>query len=217
MHATGQIMRGGGRNQIGGRDARRTAGPAPALRIRRRACRAGGDDGAAAGRAARTPAQAAPTAARLLHSRLRWARKTCRQCGEDGAEHLAGAVVGEVPMAAADALFDRPRALRVVLQHLRAMVGLDHQHVGLADALPDVWRGVAEVGEPGEPAPGRRGRPRPWVNRKATGSRASCGTAKLSTSRSRYRKRVPVSNNCQLGRCSSRPAPRGRWPGWRRP
>ena len=59
-------------------------------------------------------------------------------------------------MPAADALFDGPRPLRVILQHLRTMVGLDHQHVGLADALPDVLRGMAEIGEPGEAVAGRK-------------------------------------------------------------
>ena len=34
------------------------------------------------------------------------------------------------------------------------MVGLDDQHVGLADAFADVGRGMPEVGEPGEAAPG---------------------------------------------------------------
>ncbi len=65
-------------------------------------------------------------------------------------EEFTGAFVGEVAMPAADALFDRPRALRVILQHLRAIIGFDHEHIGLANALLDVLRGVAEIGEPGE-------------------------------------------------------------------
>ena len=40
----------------------------------------------------------------------------------------------------------------------------------------------------------------PEVKRKPTGSCASCGTVKLSTSRSRKRKREPVSKICQSGR-----------------
>jgi len=45
-----------------------------------------------------------------------------------------------------------PGALRVGLEHLRAVIGLDDEHIGFPDAFADVLRGVAEVGEPGERA-----------------------------------------------------------------
>ena len=42
----------------------------------------------------------------------------------------------------------------------------------------------------------------PAVKRKPTGSWASCGTAKLSISKSRKRKRAPVSKSCHSGLCA---------------
>jgi len=64
---------------------------------------------------------------------------------------LAGA--REMPVPAADPLLGRPRTAGVVLQHLRAVVRLDDDDLALANALADVLRRVAKVGQPRDGAP----------------------------------------------------------------
>src|SRR5208283_4067608 len=64
----------------------------------------------------------------------------------DREEQFPGAVVGKMAVPAADALFDGPGSLPVVLQHLRAEVGLDDEDVRLPDALPNMLRSMAQVG-----------------------------------------------------------------------
>src|ERR1700730_3258642 len=46
-----------------------------------------------------------------------------------------------------NALFDRPRSLRVSLQPLLIMIGLNDESVDFADTLPGKFRGIAEIGE----------------------------------------------------------------------
>src|SRR4051812_29227148 len=50
-------------------------------------------------------------------------------------------------MAAADPLLRRPRPACVGLQEFGAMIRLDHDDVAFADALVDVLRCVAEIGQ----------------------------------------------------------------------
>src|SRR5882762_37011 len=46
-----------------------------------------------------------------------------------------------------NALFDRPGSLRVSLQPLLIMIGLNDESVHFADALPGKFRGIAKIGE----------------------------------------------------------------------
>src|SRR5690606_30648743 len=69
-----------------------------------------------------------------------------------GFEELARRRVGEMAVSPADALLGGPRAPGVGLEHLRAVVGLDVEHIDFADVLADVGRRVSEVGQPGEAA-----------------------------------------------------------------
>jgi len=68
-------------------------------------------------------------------------------------EFLGGGV-GEVAVATEDALFYRPGALGVLLQHDGVVVGLEHEYVDFADALAHEGRCVAEVGGPSQAAVG---------------------------------------------------------------
>src|SRR5690606_31743606 len=74
----------------------------------------------------------------------------------DAFQQFARALIGKMAMASADALFERPRSLGVGLEQLRAVIGLNDDHVDLAQVFVDVlWR-VAEVGQPCEAAPRRK-------------------------------------------------------------
>src|SRR5437868_4133841 len=55
-----------------------------------------------------------------------------------------------MPVPPADPLLERPRPPRVRLQHRRAVIGLDHEHVELADSLPDMVGRMPEVREPAQ-------------------------------------------------------------------
>ncbi len=104
-------------------------------------------------------------------------------------------------MAAADALLGAPRALGVGLQHVRAVIASTTRTSAsrmCSRTLSGAWpRSVSQARR-------RRGEIRsswPCEMRKPTGSCASCGTAKLRTSKSRKLNDAPVSNSCQLIAC----------------
>ena len=54
--------------------------------------------------------------------------------------------VGEVTMAAQDALFDAPGPPGILLEQLQIMIGFQQQYIGRPDALDHEVGGVTEVG-----------------------------------------------------------------------
>jgi len=62
-------------------------------------------------------------------------------------EQLGGGGVGEVAVAATDALLERPGAFRVGFEEFGAVVGLDNEDVGFGELCADIGRRVAEVGQ----------------------------------------------------------------------
>ena len=66
--------------------------------------------------------------------------------GHDVGHRIGGGDVGDVAVPAQDALFERPRAARAVLQHLHIVIGFQHQHVRGADALQHQLGDVAQIG-----------------------------------------------------------------------
>ncbi len=70
--------------------------------------------------------------------------------GGDFGDELRGGLVGEVPVAGEDALFDGPGAFGVVLEEGFVVVGFDHEGVDALDGVDDLARGVAEVREDAE-------------------------------------------------------------------
>jgi hypothetical protein len=70
--------------------------------------------------------------------------------GGDFGYELGSGLVGEVPVAREDALFDGPGAFGVVLEEGFVVVGFDHKGVDALDGVDDLARGVAEVGEDAE-------------------------------------------------------------------
>ena len=74
--------------------------------------------------------------------------------GHDLRDGVGGSGVGDVAVASEDALLQRPRAARTILQHLHVVIGFEHEDVRGADAVEHELGGVAEVG--GKPdVPGR--------------------------------------------------------------
>lgn len=65
---------------------------------------------------------------------------------------FSGGIVGEVTVAGEDALFDRPGASGVLLQHLQIVVGFEHQGARAAYPFHDQLRGVAEVSQESDAA-----------------------------------------------------------------
>lgn len=61
-------------------------------------------------------------------------------------------LIGKVPVASANALFDGPRTLGVLFQKLDVVVGFDHQQIHFADAFADQLWQIAQVGYPGQAA-----------------------------------------------------------------
>jgi hypothetical protein len=59
----------------------------------------------------------------------------------------SGCVVGEVAVAAEDALFDTPRAASIFLQEFHVVVGLKDQHVGAPYSFDDKFGRVTEIGK----------------------------------------------------------------------
>jgi hypothetical protein len=59
---------------------------------------------------------------------------------------FGGGDVREMAVAAEDALLERPRAARTILQHLHVVVGFEDEDVRGADAVEHEPGGVAEVG-----------------------------------------------------------------------
>lgn len=70
----------------------------------------------------------------------------------DGGEEFAHVLVGEVAVAAGDALFGGPGAFPIGLEEAGAVVGFDDHNIDVVQALVDVGGDVAEVGEPRERA-----------------------------------------------------------------
>ena len=70
----------------------------------------------------------------------------------DGGQEFADGGVGEMSVPAADALLRAPRAFRVGLQHVRAVIGLDDQDVHFANVFAHMRGCVAEISKPGEAA-----------------------------------------------------------------
>ena len=67
---------------------------------------------------------------------------------------VGGVLVGQMTMPPGDALLEAPGTAGV-LQHLEIMIGFQHEHVGLANALEHEFGGMAEVGH--KPNIARRG------------------------------------------------------------
>lgn len=63
----------------------------------------------------------------------------------NGFKRGGGGFVGEVTVAAGNALFERPRAARIILEHFQVVVGFQHEHVGGTDAFTNKAGGVAKV------------------------------------------------------------------------
>ena len=72
--------------------------------------------------------------------------KLLQSGGHDLRDGLGGGGVGDVAVAAKDALLERPRAARTILQHLHVVVGFKHQDARGADAVEHQLGDVAEVG-----------------------------------------------------------------------
>ena len=72
--------------------------------------------------------------------------KLPQSCGHDMRDGLGGGDVGNVAVAAEDALFERPRAARTVLQHLHVVVGFEDEDVRMANAFEDQLGDVTKVG-----------------------------------------------------------------------
>src|SRR5690625_2405014 len=67
----------------------------------------------------------------------------------NSAQQLARRLVRQMPVASADPLFQRPRAV-AFLQHFRTMIALHHEQIDIADFLPDKFRRITEIGHPSE-------------------------------------------------------------------
>jgi len=66
--------------------------------------------------------------------------------GHDLRDGLGGGDVGDVAVPAEDALLQRPRAARTILQHLHIVIGFEDEDVRDADAFQHELGDVAEVG-----------------------------------------------------------------------
>jgi len=58
---------------------------------------------------------------------------------------VGGGLVGEVTLASENALFEAPGTVRTFLEHADIVVGLQHQHIRVADSIEDVFGDVTEV------------------------------------------------------------------------
>lgn len=67
--------------------------------------------------------------------------------GHDFRGELSGGVVGQVAVAAKNALLGGPGALGVVLEHFDVVIRFEDEDVGLADAFDDEPGGVTEIGK----------------------------------------------------------------------
>jgi hypothetical protein len=67
--------------------------------------------------------------------------------GHDLGGGLGGGDVGDVTVAAEDALLERPGTARAVLEHFDVVIGFEHEDVGQTDAFEDEFGDVAEVGD----------------------------------------------------------------------
>ncbi len=72
--------------------------------------------------------------------------KVAQPGGHDLRGGFGGGHVREMAVAAEDALLERPRAARTILQHLHVVVGFEDEDVRGADAVEHEPGGVAEVG-----------------------------------------------------------------------
>ena len=68
---------------------------------------------------------------------------------------FGGGDVREMSVASEDALLERPRAARTILQHLHVVIGFKDEDVRGADAVEHELGGVAEVGGEADVAAGR--------------------------------------------------------------
>ena len=66
--------------------------------------------------------------------------------GHDLCDGFGGGDVGDVAVAAEDALLQRPRTARTVLQHFHVVIGFEHEDVGGANAFGHELGDVAKVG-----------------------------------------------------------------------
>ena len=67
--------------------------------------------------------------------------------GHDLLGGIGGGFVGEMAVAAQDALLEAPGPAGAILEHLDVMVRLEHERMGGADALEHQARGMAEVSQ----------------------------------------------------------------------
>jgi hypothetical protein len=72
--------------------------------------------------------------------------KVAQPGGHDLRGGFGGVHVREMAVAAQDALLERPRAARTILQHLHVVVGFEHEGVRVPDAVKHELGRVAEVG-----------------------------------------------------------------------
>ena len=68
-------------------------------------------------------------------------------CGHDLFGGSGSVFVGQVAVAAQDALFKTPRSAHAILQHLYVVIGFEHERIGWADAFNDKPGHVTEVGD----------------------------------------------------------------------
>lgn len=72
--------------------------------------------------------------------------KVAQAGGHDLGGGFGGGEVGEVAVAAEDALLEAPGAAGAVLQHFDVVIGFEDEDVGGANAFEDEFGGVAEIG-----------------------------------------------------------------------
>jgi hypothetical protein len=72
--------------------------------------------------------------------------KVAQAGGHDLRGGFGGGYVREMAVASQDALLERPRAARTILQHLHVVVGFEDEDVRGADAVEHEPGGVAKVG-----------------------------------------------------------------------
>jgi hypothetical protein len=71
--------------------------------------------------------------------------KLTQSGGHDLRDGLGGGDVGDVTVPAKDALLQRPRTARAILQHFHVVIGFEYEDVRGADAFQNQFRDVAKV------------------------------------------------------------------------
>lgn len=64
----------------------------------------------------------------------------------NGFQGIGGRFVGEVAVAAGNALLETPGPARIVLEQFQVVIGFQHKHVGSADSFANQAGGMAKIG-----------------------------------------------------------------------